>query len=123
LKFFQGRAVPRRANKRHLFRGQKQPNKRLIFAESGKEMRKMNFLRQILFTALVVIGFSLTASAQRQPEEKKKPPKPHAEIKPEEKKPPRNNDNRDNRRNNENKPKKPQTFFLISENRIEITST
>ena len=35
---------------------------------------------------MVVIGFSLTASAQRQPpEERKKPPKNNAEIKPEEK--------------------------------------
>ena len=81
----------------------------------------MSFLRQILFIALLVIGFSLTASAQRQPEEKKKPPKNNAEIKPEEKKPPKGNDNP---RNNEgrDKPKKPQSFFLISENKIEISS-
>ena len=71
--------------------------------------------------AVVVIGFSLTASAQRQPEDKKKPPKDSAEIKPEDKKPPKNNDNQNDRRN-ETKPKKPQTFFLLSENRIVITS-
>lgn len=83
----------------------------------------MNFLRQILFAAIVVIGFSLTASAQRQPEERKKPKKENAEIKPEENKKPKNNENRNNEnRNNENKGKKPQSFFLISENRIEITS-
>jgi hypothetical protein len=102
--------------------GKTQHNKRLTFPESGKEMRKMNFLRQILFTAVVVIGFSLTASAQRQPEEKKKPPKENAEIKPEDKKPPKNNDNPRNNENRENKPKKPQAFFLLSENRIEISS-
>jgi hypothetical protein len=84
-------------------------------------MKKMNILRQILFAALIVIGFSLTASAQRQPEKKEKPPKPKVEIKPEEKKPPRNNDNRNND-NRENRPRKPQSFFLISANQIEITS-
>ena len=71
---------------------------------------------------VIVVGFSLTASAQRQPDEKKKPPKNHAEIKPEEKKPPRNNDNPRNNENKGNKPKKPQTFFLLSENKIEISS-
>ena len=87
-----------------------------------EEIGKMNLLRQILFTLALVIGFSLTASAQRQPEDKKKPPKDRVEIKPEDKKPPKNNDNpRDNDRGN--RPKKPQTFFLLSENRIEISST
>jgi|GEM_PF-5894384 len=85
-------------------------------------MTKVNFLRQILFTAVVVIGFSLTASAQRQPDDKKKPPKNNAEIKPEDKKPPKNNDNPRNNGGRETKPKKPQAFFLISENRIEISS-
>jgi len=80
----------------------------------------MNFLRQILFTLFIVIGFSLTASAQRQPDDKKKPPKDSAEIKPEDKKPPKNNDKP--RNNDRDKPKKPQTFFLLSENRIEIPS-
>ena len=72
--------------------------------------------------AVLVIGFSLTASAQRQPEDRKKPPKEHVEIKPEDKKPPKNNDNQNDRRNNENRPKKPQAFFLLSQNRIEINS-
>ena len=84
----------------------------------------MNSLKQILLAAIMVIGFSLTASAQRQPEEqRKKPKKENAEIKPEENKKPKNNENRNNeRRNNENRGKKPQSFFLISQNRIEITS-
>lgn len=83
----------------------------------------MKFLQQILLAAIVVIGFSLTASAQR-PEEKKKPPKENAEIKPQEnKKPPKNNENRNNEnRNEENKGKKPQTYFLLSENRIVVSS-
>jgi hypothetical protein len=73
---------------------------------------------------MIIVGFSLTASAQRQPEEKKKPPKENAEIKPEEKKPPRGNDNRGNdNRNNENRGKRPQTFFLISQNQIEVSLT
>lgn len=69
----------------------------------------------------MIIGFALTASAQREPEKREKPPKPRVEIKPEEK-PPRNNENRNEERRNENRPRKPQGFFLISENRIEITS-
>ena len=101
-----------------------QPNKRLIFADARlRTMKKMNFLRQILLTLAVVIGFSLTASAQRQPEDRKKPPKDNAEIKPEDKKPPKNNDQPRNNDGRENRPKKPQTFFLLSENRIEISST
>ena len=79
----------------------------------------MKFLRQILFMAMVVIGFSLTASAQRQQPEKKRAPKEKNEIKPQENKKPKNNENRNN---NPNRGKKPQTFFLISENRIEISS-
>jgi hypothetical protein len=83
----------------------------------------MRFLRQILFTAIVLIGFSLTASAQQPREERKKPPKENAEIKPEENKKPKNNENRNNgNRGNENRGKKPQVFFLISQNRVETTS-
>jgi len=83
----------------------------------------MGFLRQILFTTVLTIGFALTASAQRPNEERRKPPKENAEIKPEENKKPKNNENRNNgNRGNENKGKKPQVFFLISENRIEISS-
>ena len=81
----------------------------------------MSFLRQILFAVTAVIGFSLTASAQRQqPDKKEKPPKPHVEIRPEDKKP-KNNENKDNNQNKDGK-KKPQAFFLISENRVEISS-
>ncbi len=83
----------------------------------------MKLLHQILFTAVVVIGFSLTASAQEKREERKKPPKENAEIKPEENKRPKNNENQNNNnQNKENKGKKPQTFFLLSENQIIITS-
>jgi len=83
----------------------------------------MKFLRQILLIGMLVIGFSLTASAQRPQDEKKKPPKENAEIKPENKKPPKNNDNRNNdNRGNDNRGKEPQAFFLISQNRIEIAS-
>jgi hypothetical protein len=56
----------------------------------------MKHLRQILFTAVVVIGFSLTASAQDNREKKEKPPKENAEIKPEDKKP-KNNENNNNK--------------------------
>ena len=85
------------------------------------EIIKMRLLRQILFAAIIITGFSLTASAQDDREKKEKPPKKErVEIKPEDKKP-KNNENRDNNQNN-NKGKKPQAFFLLSENRIEIAS-
>jgi hypothetical protein len=83
----------------------------------------MRLLQQILLAAVFAIGLTLTVSAQRQPEDRKKPPKDNAEIKPEDKKPPKGSDNpRNNDGGRENRPKKPQAFFLISENRIEISS-
>ncbi len=83
----------------------------------------MKLLRHLLFAAIVVIGFSLTASAQQPEEQRKKPKKENAEIKPEENKKPKNNENNNNEnRNNENKGKKPQSYFLSSENQIIITS-
>jgi len=101
-------------------------NKQDVFPRNTRKERetKMKLLRHLLFAAIVVIGFSLTASAQRQPEEqRKKPKKENAEIKPEENKKPKNNENNNNEnRNNENKGKKPQAFFLISENRIVVSS-
>jgi len=82
----------------------------------------MKLLQQILFAAIFAVCLTLTVSAQRNQEEKKeKPPKERVEIKPEQK-PPRNNENNNNNRGNENRPKKPQAYFLISQNRIEITS-
>jgi hypothetical protein len=82
----------------------------------------MKLLNQILLILVAVIGFSLTASAQQQPEEKKRPPKQNVEIKPEEKNKPREEKPKNENRNNDNRNKKPQMFFLISENRIEVTS-
>jgi hypothetical protein len=83
----------------------------------------MKLLKHTLLILVAVIGFALTASAQDNREERKKPPKENAEIKPEEKNKPRNNENQNNNnQNNSNKGKKPQKFFFVSENRIEITS-
>lgn len=86
----------------------------------------MKILQQILFAALIIIGFSLTASAQRPNEGKKeRPPKEPVEIKPSENKRPKNNENNNNNNNNrgnENRPKKPQAYFLTSDNRIVVTS-
>lgn len=81
----------------------------------------MKLLKQILFTAVVVIGFSLTASAQNKQEEKKKPPKENAEIEPKEKNKPKEEKPKNENPNNENKGKKPQAFFVNNQNRIEIS--
>jgi hypothetical protein len=85
-------------------------------------VKTMKLLHQILFATLLVIGFSLTALAQDNREEKKKPPKENVEIKPEDKKPKNNENQNNNNQNNNNRGRKPPMFFLISENRIEITS-
>ena len=111
-----------RLNKRHLLRLKRQQIKRLTKSfDPVKEGKKMKFLRQTLLMAFLGLGLALTVTAQEQPDQKKKPPKNNAEIKPEDKKPPKNNENRDDKRNNDRK--KPQTYFLLGENRILISST
>ena len=79
----------------------------------------MKILRQILFMALLVVGFSMTAMAQKQ-EDKRKPPKPPEQIVPKEKDKPKDQPKNDNRNNDRGK--KPQFFIISSVNQAEITS-
>lgn len=80
----------------------------------------MKILRQILFVFAMTAAFALTASAQR-PDDRKKPPKENAEIKPEEGKKPRNPENNNNNNNN-NRPKKPQSFAMPNIGRPFVSS-
>jgi len=79
----------------------------------------MNILRQIFFMALVVIGFSMTAMAQKDDDKnrpKKDPPQIVAPDKDRPKDRPKDNNN------NNNRPKKPQDAVFLSESRAEIST-
>lgn len=80
----------------------------------------MKLLKQLLFISIFTICLSFTAMAQKQGEDDKKnrPPKDQPKVNPEDKKPPKNNDN-DNR-NNDNRPKKPELSVYKNGNLIEI---
>ena len=74
----------------------------------------MNILKQILFTFAIVIGFSLTAFAQKDNQEK--PPKPPPPVvNPEDKKPPKE------RPDDGDKPKKPSAILAKTESGFSIT--
>lgn len=84
----------------------------------------MKFLKQLLLVAIFVVGFSLTAMAQKDDRDNKnRPPKDTAEIKPEDKDKPKdeNKPKNDNNNNNDSKGKKPQAFFIKNGKRIEIS--
>lgn len=77
----------------------------------------MKNLKQLLLAIALVVGFSLTASAQKN-DPKNPPPKkdpPSVPVVPKDK--PKDDKPKDN-----DKGKKPQISFYISENRIEIES-
>jgi hypothetical protein len=82
-----------------------------------RKPKKMKVLRQILLLTAIMIGFSLTATAQRQdpkkdPPPKQDPPKIRVEDKKDKDKP------KDDRKNNDKK--KPEMAFVIISNKIEI---
>ena len=78
----------------------------------------MKFLKQILFMALLVVSFSMTATAQRD-DNQNRPDKDPPKIEPKDKDKPKDRP-KDN--DNQNRPKKPRDSYLESENRIEISS-
>ena len=81
----------------------------------------MKILKRILFMTLVVVGFSMTAMAQRPDNNQNRPPKDPPTIPAPDKKPPeRPKDNNNN--NNNNRPKKPQDAIFVSGNKTEIGS-
>jgi hypothetical protein len=84
--------------------------------------RVMKFLRQILFMAIVVIGFSITAMAQKD-DDKNRPKKDPPVIVAPDKDRPKDRPKDDGRNNNNNnRPKKPQDIIYFSGNRAEISS-
>lgn len=78
------------------------------------------FLRQILFMTLLVVGFSMTAMAQRDENQNRPKKDPSVEIVPADKDKPKDRP-KDNDNNNNNRPKKPRDEYLMSENRIKIS--
>jgi hypothetical protein len=79
---------------------------------------KMKILKQLLFTFAIVVGFSLTAFAQKdnqeKPPPKEKPPVVNPGEKPPREKPPENDRGND-------KPKKPNAILVKTENGFAIT--
>ena len=73
----------------------------------------MNILKQLLLTIALVVGISITASAQSS--DKKPPPKQNPPSVPVEPKKPKEDKPKDN-----DKGKKPGIVLYLSENRIEI---
>ena len=69
--------------------------------------------------ALVVIGFSMTAMAQRD-DNKNRPPKDPPTIPAPDKNRPKDRPKDDN--SNTNRPKKPQDAVILTENQTEISS-
>jgi hypothetical protein len=90
-----------------------------MFKERGN-LSVMRVLKQFIFMALVVIGFSMTAMAQRQDDNQNRPPKQNPPViippdkdRPKPDRPPGNNNN--------NRPKKPQEAIFISSKQTEIS--
>jgi hypothetical protein len=75
----------------------------------------MKNLKHILLTIALVVGISITASAQNN-DNKNRPPKEKPPVVPVEPKKPK-----EDKPKNDNKEKKPGIVFYLSENRIEIT--
>ncbi|MCA1623190.1 MAG: hypothetical protein LC778_05215 [Acidobacteria bacterium] len=82
----------------------------------------MKIFKQLLFALILVIGISITASAQEN--QKKTPPKenpPGFKIVPKDPKEKPKEDKPKDDRNKDNKEKKPEMFFLNSTNEIKIS--
>ncbi len=80
----------------------------------------MKILKQLIFIMVFVIGVSISASAQKNDDQKKTPPKEDRPkiVVPEKKDPPKEKP-RDNK-NNDNRGKKPGMAFLGISGKIEI---
>lgn len=76
-------------------------------------IRKMKFLKQTLFMAVVIIGLSVGAFAQKDDGQKRPKPKPPVVV-PGEKKPPKEG--------SKERPKKPEMswFFALKDDEISV---
>ena len=81
----------------------------------------MKTLKKILFMTLVVVGFSMTAMAQKD-DDKNRPKKDPPVIVAPDKDRPKPDKPRDDDKNNGNRPKKPQDAIFVSGNKTEISS-
>jgi len=78
----------------------------------------MKFLKKILFMTLLVVGFSMTAMAQRDNNQNRPPKDPPSIPAPDKKPPDKPRDNNNN--NNNNGRKKPQDAIYVSGLKTEI---
>ena len=78
----------------------------------------MKIFKHLLFISIFVVGFSMTATAQRN-DDQKRPPKDPPKINPEKKDPPKNNPPKNNP-GNDNRGKKPNGIIYIGGNQTEI---
>jgi hypothetical protein len=79
----------------------------------------MKILKQLIFMSLVMIGLSMTAMAQKQDDNKNRPPKDPPKINAPDKDRPPDRPKDDN--NNSNRPKKPQDAIFVVGNQIKIS--
>lgn len=82
----------------------------------------MKIFKQILLMTLLVVGFSMTAMAQRDDNQNRPKKDPSVEIVPADKDKPKDRPKDDGNNNNNNRPKKPRDSYLEGENIIEISS-
>lgn len=79
----------------------------------------MKILKQLLFMALVIIGFSMAAMAQNQDDNKNRPPKDPPKINVPDKDRPKDRPRDDG---NSNRPKKPEEAILEFRKQTQIAS-
>jgi hypothetical protein len=75
----------------------------------------MKILKQIILMALLVVGLSMTAMAQKD-DNKNRPPKDPPTIPAPDKNPPKD---KPKDKDNDNRPKKPQSAIFVSGNQAE----
>ena len=83
------------------------------FSPSALKIREekivMKTLKQLLFAIAIIIGISMTTSAQKEGEKKPPPPKPSPPVIVV---PPRKNPPKEDKPKNDDKRKKPEAFIL-----------
>jgi hypothetical protein len=83
--------------------------------------REMKFLRHILFMGLLIAGFSMTATAQRD-NNQNRPDKDPPKIEPKDKDRPKDRPKDDKNDNNDNRPRKNRDNYSEGEGATEISS-
>jgi hypothetical protein len=80
----------------------------------------MKTLKHLIYFTILMVGFSLTATAQKNDDQKNRPPKDPPKIDPGGK-PPKEDRPKNDNRNNDNRGKKPQGVIYVSGNKTEFS--